>query len=418
VPVADLVWDLVEMLGESNGSVPARWQLVRVGGRSLNPELALSEQGVVSGTMLFLRDITTTESPPIIDDYAAGVAIVVDAQGGRWTRAAAPDLLASIAAFCLAAAGVVLLLAGDRDLRAIFGLAGATIAAVAGFALSRRFGRRTSGGLIVLAAIPLWAAGGDGLAGIADASTTATLAAALGLVGVGAAIAVLVTGSGVLVVSAGVIAATLLPALVLGACALFGATPLTAAALLSPIALGSLAPAERLAVRLAGIQRSDQASISARANRGRQLLAAMLIGIAVVLTASSAVLAVSGGWFAWGLIAASALGVAAKARHFRFAAEVAPLLASGLAGLLLLQYPLVAALAIGPRGVGGAAALLTADALILVAAVSTVRRWDLSPGLRRQLGRVEAIATAATVPLALGVLGAYAAVAQFVHGLS
>jgi type VII secretion integral membrane protein EccD len=412
-----LLWDLAEMLGESNGSVPTMWTLVRVGGQALNPELALSQQGVTSGTMLFLRDVETTEPPPIVDDFAAGVAIVVDAQGGRWTRASAPALLVGGAAVCLLAAGVVLLLAGDREMLATFGLAGATIAAFAGLVLSRRIGRRFSGGTIVLSAIPLWAAAGFGLAGLANAGLTATLAAALGLAGAGATIAILVAGDAVLVASAGIIAATLLPALVLGACALFGAGLVASAALLSPLALGSLGMTERIAVRLAGVNRADPVSISVRAKRGRQLLAAMLIGIAGVLTLANAILTVSGGWFAWGLVAASALALAVKARHFRFAAEVAPLLGAGLAGLLLLQVPLAVAVAIGSRGAGGAAGLLTADALILVAAVAIVRRWDLSPALRRQLGRLEAIATAATVPLAAGVLGAYAAVTRIVHGL-
>jgi hypothetical protein len=190
------------------------------------------------------------------------------------------------------------------------------------------------------------------------------------------------------------------------------------AAWLSPIALGSLGLVERVAVRLAAIDRPDRASIGARARRGRRLLAAMLIGIAAVLIASSAILAAAGGWFAWGLVAASAIAAATKARHFRFAAEVAPLLAAGLAGLVLLQYPLVAVLAVWRKGPGAAAFLLTGDAVILVAAVSIVRKWDLPPALRRQLGRLEVLATAATVPLAAGVLGAYTAVARIVHGFS
>ncbi len=416
--MADLLWDLVEMLGESDGAVPARWALVRVGGRSLDPELALSEQSVVEGTMLFLRDITKPDPPETVDDYAAEVAIIVDAQGGRWTRAAAPALLAGSAAACLAAAGLVLLLAGDREVRATFGLAGAAIAVAVGLAISRRVGRRGAGGLVALSAIPLWAAGGAGLAGLADAGASAMVAAALGSGGIGAAIAILVAGEAVLVPSVGIIAATLPPALVLGGCAVVGAGLLQAAALLCPIALGSLALPARLAVGLAGIDNLGPASVGARATRGRQLLAAMLIAIALVLVGSSAILAISRGWFGWGLVAASSLSVVAKARHFRFAAEVAPLLAAGLAGLLVLQYPLIVALAIGPRGAGGGAAILTADALILVVAGSMVRRWDLSPRLRRQLGRLEALATAATVPLAVGVLGTYAAVARLVHGLS
>jgi type VII secretion integral membrane protein EccD len=417
VPVADLVWDLVEMLGESNGSLPARWALVRVGGRALDPELALSEQGVASGTMLFLRDVTEREPPPAIDDYAAGVAITVDAQVGRWTKAAAPAMLIGGAAASLALAGVVLLLAGDREARALFGLPGAAIAALAGLALAQRLGRRTFGALIALSSLPVWAAAGAGLAGLADAGATATLAAALGSLGIGAAVAILVAGEVALVPSVGIIAATLLPALVLGLSAVAGAGPVAAAALLCPISLGSLALPARLAVRMAGINRPDPAAVGARARQGRHLLAAQLIGIAVVLAASDAVVAVAGGWFGWGLVAATAVGVAVKARHFRFAAEVVPLLGAGLVGLVWLEYPLVAALGIGPRGAGGAAAILTADAVILAVTASTVRRWELSPQLRRQLGRLETIATAVSVPLAIGVLGAYAAVARLVHGL-
>jgi type VII secretion integral membrane protein EccD len=417
VPVADLLWDLVDMLGEGDDLIPARWALVRVGGQTLDPELALAEQRVVQGTMLFLRDVTSVEPPPAMDDYAEAVAIAVHAQGGRWTRTAAPAMLAWAAASCWGVAGIVLLVAGDREARAIFGLAGALIAAASGLVISRRLGRRAIGGVIALSAIPLWAAAGAGLAGLANAGTTVVLAAALGSTGIGAAIAILVAGDSVLVPSVGLVTITLVPAGVLGVSAVLGAGLLSAAAVLCPIALGGLALPSRLAVRLAGIDTAEAASIAGKAQRGRRLLAAMLIGITVVLVSSCAILAVSGGWFAWGLVAASALSVAAKARHFRFAFEVLPLLAAGLAALVLLQYPLVVALAIGPRGVGGAAALLTADAVILVLTGATVRRWELSPRLQRQLGRLEAVATAATVPLAIGVLGTYSAVARLVHGL-
>ncbi len=418
VPVADLVFDLVEMMGERDGELPARWALVRVGGQVLDPERALSEQRVTTGTMLFLRDITQEDPPPAIDDYAAAVAIAVDAQGGRWTSATPPPALAWGAAACWLAAGLVLLAAGDGQTRAAFGVAGAALAVAAGLVMAQRLDRRSAGGLIALSAIPLWAAAGAGLAGLANAGGTAIVAAALGSAGVGAAIAVLVAGETILVAAVGVITVTLLPALVLGVCAVVGAGPVAAAALLCPVALGGLALPPRLAVRLAAIDDPAPGLIGVRARRARRLMAAMLIAISVVLAGSSAILAVSGGWFAWGLVGAVAIGAVAKARHFRFTAEVVPLLAAGIAGLLLLEYPLVVALAVGPRGIGGAAAVLTADALILALAGGAVRRWDLSPQLQRQLGRLEAIATAATVPLALGVLGTYAAVARLVHGFS
>jgi hypothetical protein len=140
-----------------------------------------------------------------------------------------------------------------------------------------------------------------------------------------------------------------------------------------------------------------------------------LIGVATVVVASSAVLAVSGSWFAWGLVAAAAVGAATRARHFRFTGEVAPLIVAGLAAALLLQYPVVVQLA--GWGVGGVAIVLVLDALILVAAIAGIRGWNLPPRLARPLARLEALVTALSVPLSLGVLGAYEGVAHFAHGL-
>src|SRR5260370_13825120 len=129
VPVADLVFDLVEMMGERDGELPARWALVRVGGQVLDPERALSEQRVTTGTMLFLRDITQEDPPPAIDDYAAAVAIVVDAHGRPWTAPKPPPALVWGAAACWLSAGLVLLVARDGQTRAAFWPPGAAAAA-------------------------------------------------------------------------------------------------------------------------------------------------------------------------------------------------------------------------------------------------------------------------------------------------
>jgi hypothetical protein len=146
------------------------------------------------------------------------------------------------------------------------------------------------------------------------------------------------------------------------------------------------------------------------------LLAALLVGSAVVLTVANAALAISGGWFAWSLMAITSIAVVAKTRHFRFSAEVAPLIGAGLIGLVLLECSLVLQLA-GTGRVGGTVAVLVVDGILLGAAAATIRGSELSPLFRRQLGRVELLATAATVPLALGVLGTYEAAARFAHGL-
>jgi type VII secretion integral membrane protein EccD len=416
IPVAELLWDVVGMLGESSDGASARWALTRVGGQMLDPELALEDQGVVEGTMLFLRDIKSPAPDPVVDDYAERVAITVDAQGGRWAQPAAQLLLVGAAALCLFAAGLLVLLTGDRGLRTLGGLGGTAIAAVIGMAMAQLMRRRAFGGILILAGLPLWAAAGAGIAGEAGADSTGILAAALGTVAAGSWVAILIGGDAVILPAVGLVAATLLPAAVLVGASAAGGEALAAAAVLAPLGLGQLALTPGLAARLANLAEPDPASIPARARRGRRLLAALLVGSAVVLTVSNAALAISGGWFAWSLTAVTSIAVVAKTRHFRFSAEVAPLIAAGLIGLVLLECSLVLQLA-GPGRVGGTVAVLIVDGILLAAAAATIRGSELSPVFRRQLGRVELLATAATVPLALGVLGTYEAVARFAHGL-
>jgi hypothetical protein len=143
------------------------------------------------------------------------------------------------------------------------------------------------------------------------------------------------------------------------------------------------------------------------------LSAAILTGTALMLAASFVVLARSGGWLAWGLIAVASIAVAAQARHHRFAAEVAPLLAAALIGVLLLEFPLV-----DGGGPAVAATVLIADGLLLGVGAAAIRGWKLPEAVDRRMRTVEWIAIAASVPLALGVLGAYDAVVRFARGLS
>jgi hypothetical protein len=62
-------------------------------------------------------------------------------------------------------------------------------------------------------------------------------------------------------------------------------------------------------------------------------------------------------------------------------------------------------------------ALLIADAVVLGAAATLARRWTLSPQARRWLGPAEGLAIAASVPVALGVLGLYDWVGHFARSL-
>ena len=418
IPVADLLLDVAGMLDERPDGVPARWALVRVGGHALDPERSLADQGIASGTMLFLRDATEAPPPLAIDDFAQQVAISVDAETGQWTSSMFRWLLAAAGAACLFAAGALVLLAADRGGRTVAGVVGAALSSLAGVALVRLAGRRDFAGLITFAAVPLWAAAGAGLAMVAGAAATGILGSALAATCVAAAVALLIVGNSVLPISVGVVAAALPPAVVLGAAYLFGAGFPAAAAILCPVGVVGVATASQLAVALGGmptaaVSTAGATSVDLALMRARRLSAAILTGTALMVAISFVVLARSGGWFAWGLIAVAALAVGVESRHHRFATEVAPLLAAALVGVLLLEFPLVAG-----GGPAIAATVLIADGLLLGAAAGAIRGWTMPAPVHRRLRTIEWIAIAATVPLALGVLGVYDAVVRFARGLS
>jgi type VII secretion integral membrane protein EccD len=408
VPVAELLSDVVDMLGENENGASVEWGLVRVGGGSLDPELTLAGQGVAEGTMLFLRDLTSGPPAPAMDDFAGRVAIAIDTQGGRWTASQTPALLSSVAAGTLAAAGLALLLTGDAGTRATLGTLAVAVTALGAIALIRVQRRPALAAVMVFSGLPAWVAAGAGLAGLAAATPIGIVAAGLGGAAFGALVAIAIVGEEAFPAAEGVLAAAGIPAVVIGGVAAFGGGLLQAAALLVVIELLALALLAPLNVRLVRIGGADSASLLRRLRGGRRLQAASVIATALVITVSCAVLALSGGWFAKALVAATAVAAILRARHYRFVAEVAPLLATGLVSLILLELSLGAWFA----------PLLIADAVVLVGAATTVRRWSLSPHVKRWLGPVEALAIAATVPLALGVLGLYGAVAHFARSLA
>lgn len=407
IPVAELLSDVVDLLGESENGVALEWGLVRVGGQVLDPELSLAEQGVGEGTMLFLRDRSTAPPAPLIDDFAGRVAIAVDAQSGRWTGAMTPVVFAWIAAGSLAAAGLAALVAGDAAARTWTGVSGAVLAALLGFAQLRVSRRPVLATVVALSGLPAWLAAGAGIAGLAGASATGIVAAGLGAAAIGSLVTIAAVGEVASAPAEGILAATGVPALVIGATAAFGDNLVQAAAPLAAVELIALALLAPLNVRLAGISGAESSSLARRLSNARKLDAASVIGTALAITAACALLAVSDGWFARALVVVTAVAVAARARHYRFAVEVVPLLGAGLVSVLLLELNFFAWLP----------TLLIADAVVLLGAATLVGRWTLSPQLRRWLGPVEVLAISASVPLAVGVLRLYDSVAHFARNL-
>src|SRR5262249_29078483 len=143
-----------------------------------------------------------------------------------------------------------------------------------------------------------------------------------------------------------------------------------------------------------------------------RLLGALTAGGAVTLGAACAVLAAQPGpWARW-LAVAAALAALLQARRGRFTVEGVPLALVALVTVATFELPLAAAVLRQPeQGPGRAALLGTAAALVVLGLLW--RRRRLPVGVRRQLGRAEALAVAATVPLAFGLLGVFAAAQAF-----
>jgi type VII secretion integral membrane protein EccD len=417
IPVAELLSDIVGLLGENENGAAVEWGLVRVGGARLDPERSLAEQGVAEGTMLFLRDLTSAPAAPALDDFAGRVATVVEAQGGRWNATMPAALLAWVAAGSLALAGLTLLVIGDASARATAGVLGAVVSGLAAFALVRLARRRGLATVVMFSGLAAWAAAGAGLAGLAGAHVAAVVALGLAGAAIGVLVAIAIVGDDAFTWAVGVLAATGPAAIVAGGTAVFGGGVLSTAAVLAVVDVVALALLPAVTVRLIRADGTEGRELAQRLQQGRKVQTASLIGTALAIIASSAVMAASGGWFARGLVFALAAASILRARHYRFAAEVVPLLAAGLVSLILLELPFAAWLAVGAHVAAGLAGLLIADAILMVGAATLVPRWSLPPRAVRWLRPLEAAAVAATVPLALGQLGLYDAVLHFARDL-
>lgn len=416
VPVAELIPDVLELLGENANGTVAEWALVRVGGRALDLELSLSQQEVDEGAMVFLLDRTAAPPEPLIEDFAEQVAVAVDSQPGRWEARMVPALLVGAGGAAAAGAGLLELVAGDARTSAVLGGIGVLVVTSAALAVVGVLQRRQLGALLLFAALPLWAAAGTGIAALGHASTLATLSAALGAISLGALVAIVIAGDEAISVATGILAAALVPALVCAGAAILGGALQAAAAVVIPIELGALALTVPVTVRVAGIAAVNMQLLQARLARGRLMMASLLAGVSLTIAVACVVLAVNGQWPAWALIAVTTLAVVLRARHFRFAAEIMPLVAAALVAAVALEYPLAVWLAFTARGTGDLAALLIADAAVLVAAVLVIRRWEISPAIKPWLDRIELTAIAVSVPLALGAAGAFDAAVRFARG--
>jgi hypothetical protein len=262
--------------------------------------------------------------------------------------------------------------------------------------------------VLALAALPCWAVAGAALAAGALPGDATGADGAAAAIAVGAVVAWLVSpfaaapaAAGLLVAVPWALAAAVGEALGLGAAAqaaVLGVLWLAIADQLPSLValLTGIAPEPRAPLEVAG-------PVGERVERAHRLLAWLLAGTGLALAGAMVVLAATPSIPDRALCAAVALGVALRARRYRFLPEVLPLGLAALAGAAALT-------AAGVRAAGTFAAVAgTLGGALAWTGLALAAPWlgEESPRRRRLLERVELAVNLALAPLVFTVLGVF-----------
>ncbi|MBV9024509.1 MAG: type VII secretion integral membrane protein EccD [Streptomycetaceae bacterium] len=460
IPLADIYPEILRLAGEPQPeAAPPGWHLVRRDGTVLDGARSLAAHRVLDGELLALRPFADSLPPPVRDDVVDAVAAAVTRDRRRWSEGMLRGAGLTGAAVLLALLGFTLWSA-DPVRHDTHGLPG-ILAALAGTLLtalsvvrSRVYQDRASAAVLGLAALPQLLIAGSGIIGPAPGQGAGRLQFLLGCVTVLVASALLLAltphsdspfVAAVLASATGTLAgftAILMQASPTDVAAVCAVTAIAAVAFLpaasarfARLPIGYAAPPFERATSdraVAGAVESndpvgdlapvDEARLAARALRGHEMLVGLVGGCCAVTLVSGAVLCFSAS--PWAQLLALAVGFAAllRARLFRYTAQVAGLLVTGLATLALLilafalhahGHPLTGPSSGFSTGAGIRIVWLTAaiavGAALLTAIALIVPHRGVSPLAGRLLDLAESAVLLCLVPLCLAVLGVYAA---------
>jgi type VII secretion integral membrane protein EccD len=433
LPVAHLLPAVLRHAGEEladEGLAHEGWALRRGDGSPLDAGSSFAAQQVRDGEVLHLLPRRVEWPETVYDDIVDAIAAGARRRGARWAAGATRVAGLEFAAIALLVGLVTAVFAGPPwTVTAGLALGVAGVLLVVGILLSRAMADAAAGADVAAAAMPYAFLGG--LLLFADESLLRIgaphLLAGSALLVVAGVAGHLGTGEHGRLFTAGITA---------GGCGLIGAAaplanglfdgPGAAALVVSLVLLFSpLIPA--IAIRVGRIPLPDlprnpedlvddtplpdRRSVDAATARTDEVLTGGLLGVAVVGIVCIALLAHAGGVTALALAAVVAVAFLLRARFHVAVRHRVPLLAVGAVGLALVGVAL--GLAGGPDRVVVTLPVVTAVALLALAAGLTYRRRPPSPRLGRFADILDVLLTLAVVPLAADVFGLYA----YVRGL-
>jgi type VII secretion integral membrane protein EccD len=340
--------------------------------------------------------------------------------GRTWGPTATRLVSLGTAGLILAAVLAVLVVTGSPQWSTVGGIAVATAALLLGTGtlLSRAVGDAVVGAAAAGFALPYATIGGfvillgGGTPGPAQVFVSAAallLASVLGAVGVGHGLRVFTAG--------GVLGAACVLAALIGSIS----TAAGAAAVVLVALVGGVGLAPGLAVRagrlplpvisaepdaLAGEPRPDRPKILSAVIRADEVLAGLLLGIAVTAVLCVAVLTVAGGGSGQLMAACAAAALLLRARPLPTVAARLPLVLGGATAAVLTGWSVATGGGPVTRVVVIVAALVAVAAALGTGAVAN-RRRERSPYLARIADGLDLIAVVALPPIACAVLGLY-----------
>lgn len=409
--LSSLIPGLMDILGETTGSIARPMTLVRFTGEQLDVSLSASEQRLEDGELLRLLRQDSTPPPPEVADVTDVLAESHDDRTGRWTAVTRQVtggvgvLALSFAAASLA--GVVFL--------APAAVVGAVLAAlVVGAALAGRAGSRWAAFALTAAALgSAWPAAtylvaGNGVPDELVPAASVTVALALAWIAVGAGIGIGLWNRAALWGSiVGIVLAALPLLLMLLGLGVLGAVSITAVA--AVVACGLLPWYAMSASGLTGLddqvlegrlRRRDEVLVTVASAYGTMTWAAFAVAIPIAMTA--VVLLSSNNPWAVGLGVAVVAVTALRTRAFPLAAQVMALWAAVATAVILglVQQPWLSTPA--------TLIVLVALAIIAAVAVAVNPAAHQRASLRRVGNAIEAISVVAMLPVLLGIFGIYA----------